>query len=144
MGYLKPSETDQLFLPSNPPEEPEKFWVRMKKKAEYGDSRAAQNAMMRVNQGSNGRSGQMVTEFEVGAFIGTLTVQLLTEWNLTDENDRVLPITVDNLDRLADEDGEFLSDEAQKRKAGRAAEQQAPFERPSGRPSTATRSKTPK
>ena len=139
MGYLRPAETDLLHLPSNP-----EFWVRMKKRAEYGDTRAAQNAMMQVSQGSNGTSGLVTTDFEVGAFIGTLTVRLITEWNLTDEHDQPLPRTIASLDLLDDEDGEFLSDEAQKRKGARAAEKQAPFEKPSGQPSTGTRPKTVK
>ncbi len=143
MGYLRAQEVDQLFLPSSPGNE---FWVKMKKKVAYGDSRAAQSALMKFSQGQNGNAGSVVTDMEVGRYIGTLTVQLIVEWNLTDEQDRPLPISVESLDLLPDEDGEFLAQEAQKRKAAaaRPEEQQGPFPTPSDKPSVASRSRTPK
>lgn len=140
MGYLAARETDQLWLPSAP----DTYWVRMKKRVEYGDSRAAQTALLKVSAKEDG-SGEVATALEVGAFIGTLTVCLITEWNVTDENDQVLPITVDNLDRLSAEDGEFLAAEAQRRKAGGKPEDRGPFPASpnnSGQRSTATKSKT--
>lgn len=144
MGYLTAPETDELRLPSN-----DTYWVRMKKRAQYGDNRAAQSAMLQFSTGGpqsngNGASPQMVTDVEVGAYMGTLAVRLITAWNLTDEAENPLPITLDNLDRLDPEDGEFLATEAQKRVGGRAPEKQAPFQKPSGQRLTDTKSKTPK
>ncbi len=146
MGYLSAAETDELKLPSNPDGA---FWVRMKKRAQYGDNRAAQSAMLQISPGgpqSNGNGGapQMVTDVEIGAYLGTLAVRLIVEWNLTDEAENPLPITLENLDRLDPEDGDFLATEAQKRVGGRTPEKQVPFGTPSTQPSTGTKSKTPK
>ncbi len=150
MGYLSAAETDELKLPSNP-----EFWVRMKRRASYGDNRAAQSAMLQVSaapqqpqqpngQQLNGNAPQMVTDVEIGEYLGTLTVRLIVEWNITDVEGKLLPITLPNLDRLDPEDGDFLSAEAQKRVGGRAPEQQAPFGKPSGPPATATPPRTKK
>ncbi len=152
MGYLKAIETDELRLPSHPD-----FWVRMRKEVHHGATRAAQSALMQFNQvpqkpnqapqngQPNGQAPEVVTEMEVGAWIGALTVALITEWNLTDEQDRPLPITLKNLDKLKDEDGDFLTQEAQKRKgAMRPNADQGPFPTPSDKPSAASRSRTPK
>lgn len=152
MGYLSRPETSRLFLPSNPTDDPEAYWVDMKKRAVYGDNRAAQSAMLQISAappngvppGSNGNAPEMVTDVEVGAFMGTLAVRLIVDWNLTDFEENPLPINLENLDRLDPVDGDFLAAEAQKRIGGRPPEKQAPFPKPSGTPSTGTRSGTKK
>jgi hypothetical protein len=134
MPYIKQLELDQLPLPSD-----EAYWVKMKRKASYGDVLAAQSAMLQVTQGTNGSAGQVLTEMEWGAYLSTLTIRLLTEWNLTDASEAVLPITEASLESLQPEDGEFLAAEAQKRLGRRPTTEQIPFGKRSGRRSTNTR-----
>ena len=137
MPYLKQSEADQLALPSD-----SAYWVKLKTKATYGDVLAAQSAMLQITQGSNGSSGQVVTEMEWAAYLRTLSMRLITEWNLDDGQGQILPISEANLELLQPEDGEFLAAEVQKRLGRRPQAEQIPFVKPSGRRSTATGSST--
>ena len=120
--YLQPVETDLLTLPSS-----SEFTVRMKRVASYGDQLAAQSAMLQVDQGVTGT----ITKMEWAAYIRALTVRLITEWNLSDENGGPMPISASSLDRLRPEDGDFLAAEAQKRLKLRKPEQELPFATPS-------------
>lgn len=140
MPYLRDSEIDTLKLPSAP----DTYWVRMKKRARYGDFLAAQGELLRVSQGQNGNAGQLQTDIEISAFLSTLTVRLITEWNLDDQNGNPLPVGLETLALLETEDGQFLAQEAQARLGQRSEERQAPFEKPSGLVSTGTTSKTRK
>ena len=159
MGYLKKLETDRLTLPSNP-----EYWVLMKRRAAWGDSSAAQSALVHASLSevakaqqqsqANGSGidpelqakmvGDVISEVETDAYMQMLVCRLIVEWNLTDEEDRPLPITPQTVALIDPEDGEYLALEAQKRRGGRPAAQQRPFEKPSGQRSTATRSTTPK
>ena len=120
--YLQPIETDILNLPSN-----QEFTVRMKRVASYGDQLAAQSAMLQVDQGVTGT----ITKMEWAAYVKALTVRLIVEWNLSDENGGPLPISAASLDRLRSEDGDYLAAEAQKRLKIRKPEQELPFVTPS-------------
>jgi hypothetical protein len=137
MSYLKADsqDTDKLRLPSDPDGE---FYALMKKRAAYGDQLAAQSAVVQVLADS-GQNGQPVTpDVDTAAYARTLITRLVVEWNLTDEAEQPLPITIENVERLYPEDGEFLATEAAKRVGQRTAEKQLPFKNGSGRPSTAT------
>jgi hypothetical protein len=123
--YLQPVETDVVTLPSST--EIDKYTVRMKRRASYGDQLEAQTAMLQVDQTMSG----MVTKMEYAAYIRALTARLIIDWNLSDENGGPLPITPANIDRLRQEDGEFLAAEAQKRLRLREQADEAPFVKPS-------------
>jgi len=123
MPYQKKVESDQLFLPSS-----SEFWVRMKRRASYGDRMAAQDAMLSVarddelnNEGTMTSTGVViatgegyVSKAELSTYTAELIVRLVLEWNITDENDQVLPITRTTI--LAPwfdaTDGDFLGNEA--------------------------------
>lgn len=128
-SYLRALELDQLTLPSSP-----EFFVTMKRVASYGDQLAAQNAMLQVQQGLGGT----ITKYEWAAYVRALTARLITEWNLSDENGSPLPITAENIDRLRQDDGEFLASEAQKRLKVRPPQEAANFNQPSSDSSAGT------
>lgn len=121
MGYQKPNEVDELSLPSDP-----SFVVKMKRRASFGDQRAAQSAMIKVN----GQTGQ-VSDVEWTAYVGALLPRLIVSWNVTDENDQLLPINAATIDNLDAEDGTFLTNEAVKRTGQGGVAQSGPFETPS-------------
>jgi len=141
MGYLKTPGSDQLTLPSDPA-----YWVRMKQRASWGDSSAAQSAMVKLAPTQGGTNGngaapmEVLNEVELKAYLHTLVVRLVVDWNLTDDQDRPLPISLETVGQLNPEDGDFLALEAQKRLGGRPAAQQVPFENPSGQHSTGMQS----
>ena len=77
-------------------------------------------------------SGQgVLTESESQAYFSTLLERMIVEWNLDDEQGRILPITRETLDELEAEDGDFLVKEAQARLKGRPPAEEGPFEKPS-------------
>src|SRR5437899_1577801 len=104
MGYLKIVESEQLSLPSNPD-----YWVKMKSKASYADTSAAQAAMLKIvpegrkvevalKQGNGAippgvTSESVLTEIEMDAYLHTLIARMVIEWNLTDEKERPLSIS---------------------------------------------------
>jgi hypothetical protein len=150
MPQLKSSGTDRLILPSDP-----EAWVEMKSKASWGDKTAAQNAMMKISQvdlaqvdpakahliEADMESGRgVLTEIETGAFFGTLLERLIVAWNFTDENDHPLPVSIENLEMLEAEDGDFLMAEARKRLGQRPKVIEGPFERRSPAQSSGMRS----
>jgi hypothetical protein len=117
LPYLQPSQTDQVDLPT------EGYWVRLKKRATYGDQLAAQSAMLKLDASNPGTISQM----EWGSYIQALSVSMILEWNLTDENDVLLPITAGSLGKLSAEDGQFLATEITERAKTRGVEQERPF-----------------
>jgi hypothetical protein len=117
MPYLQATQTDQVDLPT------EGYWVRLKKRATYGDQLAAQSAMLKLDAANPGTVSQM----EWSAYIQALTVSMTVEWNLTDENDAPLPITAENIAKLSAEDGQFLATEVTNRAKTRGVEQERPF-----------------
>jgi hypothetical protein len=137
MGYLSANtnETDRLELPSDP-----QFYVLMKVRPSYGDKLAAQSATVTMQTGPNGASA--TAEVNTAAYVRTLITRLVVEWNLTDADEQPLPITVDMIERLHPEDGDFLATEATKRVGERDEVQAGPFRNGSGPPSTATTSRT--
>lgn len=139
MPYLKSTavETDRLTLPSNG-----EYYVLMKKRAEYGDSLAAQSAMVKIETNGNGQA--KVSEPDSAASVRTLVSRLIVDWNLDDENGQKLPITPEMVDKLDPQDGNFLAEEANKRVGERPDEKAIPFVNTSGRLSTGTQSKTTK
>lgn len=140
MPQLRDHGTDRLVLPSDP-----SAWVDMKRRASYGDKSAAQDSMMKITHVDaaklNGKRRDqavivdggraMLTEFETAAYMMTLLERLIVAWNFTDELGHTLPIVRANLERLDDEDGEFLQAEARARIGGRPTDQQVPSSTPS-------------
>ncbi|SRR5260221_10968479 len=124
MSYLKALEVDVLTLPSDPT-----YSVRMKRAASYGDIEGARSAMLHVTSSTS--VAGIVSTMEWLAYVQTLTLNLIVDWNLTDENDRPLEVTRANLDRLDAKDGDFLALEAQKRSQPRPEVQEIPFEKAS-------------
>jgi hypothetical protein len=152
MGYFKSAsqETDRLLLPSDPDGH---YYVVMKRRASFGDDLAAKAAVVAGDDiaaqalaQANGRNGivNQSPKVDTAAYVRTLMLRLIVDWNLDDEEGQKLPITAENIDRLDPADGDFLGTEANKRAKGRAAEQQGPSKADSGRLSTATQSKTRK
>jgi hypothetical protein len=132
LAYLKKSSSERLTLPSNP-----EFWVEMKRVAQYGDTLAAQSAMLKLSTpeiDENGASKPvtMVTALEYKAYVKALTVALITAWNLTDADDQPLPIDEASLALLEPRDGEFLAAKATERSRLRPGAQQDPFSAGSG------------
>lgn len=133
MGYLKTIPIDTLTLPSNP-----EFHVRMRARGFFGVSREAQAAMIQAD-GVDPQTNQAITRSEWGDYVKTLLMGnprkgvpgLLVDWNLTDESELPLPLTVENLDRLDPIDGQFLTEEANKRVKLRAKAEEANFATPS-------------
>lgn len=142
MGYLKPQETDLLYLPSDPEH---RYWVRMRKRAPWGVRVNSQGAMLKVSArpgaGNGGATPGVVNEAEWSGYIYSLMLGFITEWNLTGEDDRPLPITIETLQLLEDIDGEYLSDEAQARQEAskRSPEREAPLGKPLRRQSSTNR-----
>ena len=124
MGYTRPLETDTLALPSGP-----EYTVTLKQKASFGDQRAAQSAMLKVSAATG-----EVSDPEWGAYLGVLLSRMIVSWSLTDENDQPLPVTVENIDRLEPEDGQFLAAEVSTRAALRGDARERPFGKPSTSP----------
>jgi hypothetical protein len=124
LPYIKPTESDEVRLPSDAT-----YFVRLKRRATYGDQLAAQSAMVKVDS-----ANPVATNMEWGAYIRALTVALILEWNVDDENGVVLPISAESLSRLSAEDGQFLSTEATNRAKTRAVEQERPFALPLSNP----------
>jgi hypothetical protein len=122
MAYLKPVETDEVRLPSDPAT----YFVRLKKRATYGDQLAGQSAMLQFDPSNPGAPSRM----DWSSYIRALAVSLIVEWNLTDENDQLLPVSAASLDRLSAEDGEFLAAAITERAKTRAVEQERPFALP--------------
>lgn len=135
MPYLKSSaaETDRLTLPSDGD-----YWVDMKKRAAYGDSLAAQSAMVKIETNGNGQA--KVSEPDSAASVRTLVARLIVDWNLDDEQGQKLPITPETIELLDSRDGNFLAEEANKRVGGRPDD--GPFGSVSGLPSAASKSRT--
>lgn len=133
MAYLKTPETDTLTLPSD-----SAYSVVMKRRATFGDQRAAQSAMVQFSVDDPGNPSA-----EVGPYIQTLLLRLIVSWNLTDANDHPLPITAEALDEIDPVDGQFLAAEAGKRAALRKVVQERPFANPSTAPSSDTPSAIP-
>jgi hypothetical protein len=117
LAYIQPVQTDQVDLPTAG------YWVRLKKKATYGDQLAAQSAMLKLEQGSAG----VISQMEWGAYIQALTVSMVVEWNVDDESGQILPISAASLNQLSAEDGQFLANEVASRAKTREAEQERPF-----------------
>lgn len=137
MSYQKDPETDQLHLPSDG-----QWWVKMKRKATFGDEEAAKGSMIKISaavpNGHQPTKEDVISQTEVAAFSVMLISRLVVEWNLTDQKEAILPITPANVALLDAEDGNFLDDEAMKRIGRRPAAEQPPFKKPSGQRSTGT------
>ena len=133
MGYLKTIPIDTLQLPSNP-----EFHVRMRARGFFGVSREAQAAMIQAD-GVDPQTNQAITRSEWGDYVKTLLLGnprkgvpgLLVDWDLTDENDQPLPLNAIGLDKIDPIDGQFLTDEANKRNQLRGKVAEANFETPS-------------
>lgn len=144
MPYFVAPETDQLTLPSN-----SEYWVKIKRKAEYLDGEMATSSMIKFSQAnvpSNGHkptaeevANSVLSEAEISGYNCTLIARMVVEWNLTDEKGAVVPINPISVGHMAPEDGEFLAEEASKRRGGRTEQEQRNFQKQSGRRSTATK-----
>jgi len=140
MSYLKATATERLQLPSDPD-----YWVEMKLKASHGDASHAQRAMAQVTSvdlmavdprkaaqvvPDEDKERGVLTEIDIAAYSHALLERLIVDWNLTDLDERKLPITAASMELLDQEDGEYLSKEARKRLKRR----KGPFVGTSGAP----------
>jgi hypothetical protein len=119
LPYLKAAQVDTLTLPSDPA-----YTVQMKSRASYGDVESARSAMLKITPTATGTN---TPTMEWKAYIVPLTLSLIVDWNLTDENEVQLPITALSLGKLDPVDGDFLSSEAQKRSELRPEVREIPF-----------------
>jgi hypothetical protein len=140
--------TDPLPLPSNP-----ECIVHMKRKGDYGAELDVQDALVKINANQmdaiqaaqqknghrkNGMSAEALktlglSKIELAESKRVMTVSLIVSWNLEDENGQPRPITVETLNKLAPEDGHFLTEEAMKRMpTHQTEEERRPFEKPRG------------
>jgi len=115
MGYIRPNEVDQVDLPTKG------YWVKMRGRVIGRDhSLALATAIEEVPDPA--ASGQRwLVQNQV------LAVQLLVEWNITDENDKPLPINRETLGDLDPADHEQILMEANRRRVVRSEEHEAPF-----------------
>jgi len=125
MGYLRPDDIDTVNLPTAG------YWAKMRTRVKGHDhSLSLTTAIEEVPEGDARR---WVIQNEV------LAACLITEWNLTDEDDRVLPINRENLGKLDHSDYESLLMEANKRRGARPEVKEIPFVKPSRPRSKASR-----
>lgn len=125
MSYRKPIGIDTLTLPSNP-----EYHVRMRARGTYGAQRAASSAMLQVVDDFSEGAKKAVTKAEFGAYVGSLILSLVVDWNLTDENENPIPVTLEEIDKLEPEDGKYLGDEATRRMALRSGAAEENFKTP--------------
>ncbi len=150
MPYRKNDTPEHLVLPSNPD-----YWIDLRRRARRGDRLAAQEAMLNistmdlskmtpeerrkaeVDPDDDSDSGRgVLTEFQTKIYFNVWALRLIEDWNIdrslldpTDASEEVLPITVENLDLLDDEDSEFL--QAKIRERIKKKKGLAPFGQPS-------------
>lgn len=117
MPYQKPVDIDTLTLPSDPA-----YFVKVKSRLKWGGVSKAQSAMLKVDINS-----PELSDVEMGAYNNALIASAIVEWNLTDENDKPLPITPESVEELEPEDGQFLLAEVSKRTKLRSAAAQHSF-----------------
>lgn len=142
MPYIK-TQVDRVYLPSDP-----SYWVDLRQRFTWGDKRTIAKAQLSpelkqalqaaiangldVSDPANQKelAAEFATEGDSMTANSLLVLSMISEWNLTDENDAKLPINAASLDLLDDEDGDFLLEEAGKR-ARKAPVAQGPLETPS-------------
>src|SRR5207249_1926081 len=112
-------------------------------KATFGDGEAAKSSMIKISRvapnGHAPKATDVVTEAEISAYNTVLISRLVVEWNITDQAEKVIPITPAMVELLEPEDGDFLAAEATKRLGRRPEEEEVPFGKRSGRRSTGTK-----
>lgn len=131
-AYNFQTDLDEIHFPSN-----REFVAKFKKTPVYGDLRESLDAAFQKvpDKGSNPALWWMT-------FSEQACLRLIVEWNLTDDADQLVPITVENLHRLKKGDGDFLIGEAGKRMEARPEEDEIPFVNGSGGRSAATTAAT--
>lgn len=117
MPYQKPVDVVTLTLPSDP-----EYFVKIRSRVKWGGVSKAQSAMLKVDINS-----PELTDVEMGAYNNALIAAAIVEWNLTDEADKILPITPESVEELEPEDGQFLLTEVSKRTKLRTAAAQHSF-----------------
>jgi len=126
--YQKAAETAEYSLPSDP-----ECKVVMFTRVPYGVKKAANAAMLDMTFGrgaeGNGKAAtsedvEMVTKAEVELYLDTLLLGSIVSWNLADELGKALPITIETINSLKEEDGDFLEERAKAAIARRPVEQQ--------------------
>ena len=137
MGYVKPQQVDTLTLPSDP-----SYFVKMKARFDWGDRGKITDALVKFDLGGAAPGAANLSAVEISTGNRAMVLALITEWNLTGEDEKPLPLTLDSIGLLDPEDGDFLLKEALKRT------QAAPLViadsiPPSSQPSTDTPSSTP-
>jgi hypothetical protein len=95
MGYFKEGRaTKRVKLPSNA-----KYWVELYTDIKWGQTK---HALQLKEDGG----------IDLVMSADKLLEMLIVNWNLDDEKGEVLPITVDNIDRLEPADALFLARES--------------------------------
>ena len=117
MPYQKPVEIETLTLPSN-----SDYFVKIRSRIKWGGVSRAQSAMLKVDINS-----PELSDIEMGAYNNALIASAIVEWNVTDETDKVLPVSPESVEELAPEDGQFLLNEVSKRTKLRSAAAQHSF-----------------
>ena len=90
MPYFSAPELTQLTLPSN-----SNYWVKVQADLRYGDIKK----FISIDQ-----DGKVDTAAGADLFLETV----IKEWNLDDESGDILPINLDNIDRMDKDDVIFI------------------------------------
>ena len=138
MGYIK---TDLLTLPSD-----SNYWVRMKQRMPTGDWLAATDYWRSYPLPPEGAKGSPEAAARVLAeeqrelgLAKVVMARVIVEWNVTDADEKTLPLAPESFDEIIREDFAFLRNKAEAMMAGRPVEAEAPFGNGSGKRSTATK-----
>lgn len=108
MSTISTPETDELTLPNHP-----ETRVWLKRRPKFGDRRIVQSAaiLARDKDGNNTPAG-------FARFLNTQTLVMIHDWTVNDDTGRKAPVSIEALEALDPADGDFLSEEAQKRYGG--------------------------
>lgn len=101
MPYVKTIKTEKITLPSD-----KHYFVMWRSKVRYGDAKlAAKNAIsIDARQGANA-----TPEFDSALYIVYSILAHIESWNLDDAEGRPLPLTVESMDALDEDDFSMLA-----------------------------------
>ncbi len=113
--------TDELTLPNHPET---KVWL--KRRPDFGARNLVQahGYLTRVQVAADKYATDPVA---FANYIAIRTVTMIHDWTVTDESGKRVPITIEGVNALDPEDGDFLESEARKRYEGTAGAGSTPL-----------------
>ena len=92
---VSPKEDERVDLVwEGAPGGPLKFWVRLKKELTTGEDRYVKTAGWKGVRGVGGKEGEQEIRIDWHETSIARAFTWLTDWSLTDDNDRKLPLTI--------------------------------------------------